>query len=255
MKSNATAIRDMLFGKVLSVTAFRTFLANRRNADLVHFYNMKLRKADKVIALIGDSYGVNYVNRIGIWETYSWETNRWSGWADAFRLLFPDVKVYASAVGGAGFIGANEKTFEAQLTNLFNKMNDGEELSDVIVLGGYNDMASAGTEADLEKAVSGFSKKVYEKYPGSKVSFMYIPVDYNDLNEQKKLHDYCEIFRRICRKNDIVFVENSDKILGSEDLIFWYEGDENSGLHPNSKGCRKISLAIAEYLVSGHIAP
>lgn len=223
------------------------------NNDPVHFYNEKINKSGRVIALIGDSYGVNYVNKIGIWETYSWETNRWIGWVDAFMLLFPDIMAYESAVGGAGFIGAHEKTFEAQLDALINKMNNGEKLSDIVVLGGYNDMASDGSETDIDKAISDFSKKAHGYFPDVRVSFMYIPVNYGNVNEQKKLDEYCEVLRRICSNNDITFVENSNKILDSEELIYWHEGDDNSGFHPNSNGCRKISLAIAEYLANGFL--
>ena len=216
------------------------------SANIVEHYNDVFKSGDKAVVMIGDSYGIKYVNEND-------EKEGWNGWADSFKTMFPDAKVYTSAVGRAAFVGNKTTvTFEMQLDDLIETIDDKDNITDVVLIGGYNDMFN--TEDRLYEAVSNFRDKVKDNFPNAKISMMYVAADYRYGDRKRQLKRQGVLFKELCDKYDIVFVENSDKVLNNKNLMYFYGDDANGGFHPNNDGCDKIAFKTAEYLVTGAVS-
>jgi len=243
----------ILLGILCSICTWNIVAKNSCPQSSVDLYNHKLKSINKTVVMIGDSYGVNYVTRSEAHPYTTSDTGRWVGWVDIFTLLFPNLKTYQSAVGGSGFIGGVKETFEVQLDSLIEKIDHSDEITDVIVIGGYNDMSICSTEEDLDKAISSFTKTAKTAFPKATISFMYVSVDYANSVNKNSLDKYGTTFYQLCLKHGINYVANAHNILDSKNLIFWDESDLNSGFHPNTQGSIKIAEKIAEYLIYGYI--
>lgn len=187
------------------------------------------------IVVIGDSYGL--------------DTAGWIGWETAISNL---ISVAArSAVGGSGFVGdPNENTFLQQLQAL--TVADRNAVTDIVVLGGYNDASLNLTETTLNTAVSAFAAYCRENYPLAAIHYGFVAVDYNNTGKQATLNSYRYMFQRICSKAGISFIANAPYILLNKSLIYFADGDPNSGYHPNTAGGAEVARKIVEYLYSGN---
>lgn len=189
----------------------------------------------KNIVVIGDSYGL--------------DTAGWIGWQTAISDL---ITVAAhSAVGGSGFVGdPNENTFLQQLQAL--TVADKNAVTDIVVLGGYNDASLNLTETTLNTAVSAFAAYCRENYPLAAIHYGFIAVDYNNTGKQATLNAYRYMFQRVCSKAGISFITNAPYILLNKSFIYFADGDPNSGFHPNTAGGAEVARKIVEYLYSGN---
>lgn len=237
-------IVGVVISSIISVILFNNYNSNNKN----YYYSQKLKASNKSIVLIGDSDGINH-DASGA----AGNGNNWIGWADTFKILFPDIPTYTRAVAGSGFFGAVSEKFIDQLNNLESKINNKNEITDIIVLGGYNDVTTDRSEDDLNKAVLQFCERAKELMPNAKISFMYTSVDFKSQIIQNRLNEYEDVFRRVCQNNNVNFVENSSDILDSKELMFWDQVDPYSGFHPSTKGSMKIVGKIVEYLVNNKI--
>lgn len=191
---------------------------------------------DKRVILIGDSYGL--------------DTASWTGWQTAFENI-SSFTVIKSAVGGSGFIGdPNEDTFLEQLTAL--NVTNGASVTDIVVLGGYNDASLGYSEAQLGAAVQDFSAYCAEHFPLSKIHYGFIAVDYNSDGMQATLNQYRFMFERICAEAGIAFIPNAPYILLNRALIHIAANDANSGFHPNTTGNLLVARKLEQYLDSGY---
>ncbi len=210
--------------------------ATSKKAPFSKIASMFVRNYSRKVILIGDSYGLD--------NAY------WTGWQTEFDNLsiYP---VYKSAVGGSGFIGdPNESDFLTQLTNL--SVSDKNSITDIVVMGGYNDTSMGYSEAELITAVQDFSAYCEANYPYAKVCFGFIAVSYNNDGRQAELNSYCSMFARICSKTNISFIPNAQYILLDRSKIFLASGNANSGFHPNTTGNQEVAKKLAEYLASGY---
>lgn len=210
--------------------------------DLTAAIQTTLSKADaalsnraKNVVLIGDSYGL--------------DTAGWTGWQTAISSI---INVAArSAVGGSGFLGdPTVNTFLQQLQAL--TVADKNAVTDIVVLGGYNDASMSASEADLNTAVGAFAAYCRTNYPLAKIHYGFIAVDYNNTGMQATLNAYRYMFQRVCSRAGISFITNAPYILLNKSLLYFASGDANSGFHPNTSGGEEVAKKIAEYLYSGN---
>ena len=191
---------------------------------------------NKTVILIGDSYGTH------------------QGFADGWQELFENLgiaTVYKSAVGGSGLIGdPNYNNFLQQLQGI--TVSDPNTITDIILMGGYNDASLGYSEADLLTAMTNLKQYCDTTYPYAKVHFGCIAVDYNNTSMMSTIHTYQTRFKNICRSTGVAYITNSEYILLDRSKIYIDSGNPNSGFHPNTTGNTEISYKLAEYLFNGY---
>lgn len=199
--------------------------------------------SNKRIIMIGDSYGVKYLENEG----------GWTGWGYQFAAKYPDTDCYVSAVGGAGLMSGT--TFLTQLQNISSSVTNKDTITDIIVMGGYNDAMTNLSFDQIKNALNEISSYVKNNYPYAKLSVGFLGVDYNTESKyagQSKCHSTAALYRSACSTLDISYIFNSEYILCYKDYI-WFNGtDPNSGFHPNNTGCLAIANLLHQYLEQGY---
>lgn len=192
----------------------------------------------KRVILIGDSYGI--------------DNEYWTGWQTAFDNLGA-YYVFKSAVGGSGLVGdPNVSNFYQQLQSLESSVTSPETITDIVMMGGYNDVAMAATESDLLVKMGQIVTYCRSNYPYAKIWYGYIPVSYRSDGTQTGLNTYRGVFKRICYKFQVDFIPNAWAVLWNKDLIYMNENDSNWGFHPNTKGGQALADFLALSLTAGY---
>ena len=202
--------------------------------------NEAFAKSGRCIIIIGDSYGITYLNEDG---------TGWIGWDEAFKTLFPNADYYAEPVGGAGLVKGGFG-YKKQLYGIVETYNP-KDVTDILLVGGYNDADKSKEE--LEAALSDIVSFSSSHWPDVNISYMYVPRSYKSVKKSNLLINYEKIIRDICFENDVVFVEGAMAILDSIDDIYIDDVDSNSGFHPSTEGAEKIAISIAMYILTGDI--
>lgn len=199
-------------------------------------YKLRSGNSEKAFILIGDSYGLKNAG--------------WNGWGYQYANLHPEIPCFVTAVGGSGFIGdTTVNNFLKQLQNLSAEITNKQMITDIIVMGGYNDASTNRTQDQLVEALNNFRAYANENYPNAYLHFGFIAVHYNGI--QPKLNTYYNIFKRICGLCGFKFMTNSNLILLNRDYIFVESGNPNSNFHPNTAGCTELAYGIDSYFSNG----
>ena len=204
------------------------------------YYNEVFAQSDKCVLLIGDSYGISYLND---------NNEGWIGWAEQFKQLFPMCNCYTYPVGGAGLV-KGDFGFKKQLSSIIEE-DAPKEVTDIVIIGGYNEVGK--TEEELGRAMQEFVSLARSNWPDVLISYMFVPRSYIDIEKSNELINYQKIVRSLCKEYDVLFVDNAMNILDSQDDMFFSENDINSGYHPSTKGSKKIAESIAEYILTGDL--
>ena len=132
-----TTDKSSVVNAINDVNASCAVIVSRLNALEVHDY-FKFKR----IILQGDSYAVE--NADGSWA------------ADVYTMFNPAPnQIYKLATGGAGFIGATGgKNFLEALQDFTPNVYDPNSITDIYILGGYNDIA--WTQAEIAAAVTAY---------------------------------------------------------------------------------------------------
>ena len=99
--------------------------SGRLNEDVVNLVKEISPNRRRIIA-IGDSYGAN-------------NGSYWTGWVNCLKNIDKYDDVYGAGVGGAGFVN---KTEGSNFLDILKSVNTGvanNSITDIIVMGGYND--------------------------------------------------------------------------------------------------------------------
>lgn len=192
----------------------------------------------RTFVLIGDSYGL----------TTTW----WNSWQTQFESI-TGLKCYKSAVGGSGFVGDQTvDNFKTQLMKISSSVADRSEVTDVIVLGGYNDASTSTSVANLTKAISEFKNESLALFPNGRISIGFIGIDYTSNGMQAKLANYCNYYRDVALSTRCCFIENIQYTLINKSLIFISSGNPNSMYHPTSEGNKQVAYFLAKYIYNGN---
>ena len=140
-----------------------------------------------------------------------------------------------------------------QLEAIGKKIDNPNGVTDIVVLGGFNDTNWSRSNEELDFAIKQFKSFANSRYKNAKISFMYVAVDYRNELMVLKRESYYSVFQNLCEENEIEFVEDANKILVKKSDIYWSEDDKNSAYHPSTKGAQKIATGIAEYLTTGKL--
>lgn len=200
--------------------------------------NKNIAGIEKRIICIGDSY--NYDNA------------GWIGWGTSFKNRYPWIDVYVNSNPGGGFVTvANERTFTTELDEIYSSITDPEGITDVVVMGGYNDMSMSQSRADIQTGMSRFKNKSNELFPNAKIHVGYIGTDARLNGKQTDNFTYANYYAYCCAVNGLVFIPNIQYTLLVKDFIFFDESNPNSGFHPNTSGSGELARHLMTHLQGG----
>ena len=178
--------------------------------------------------IISDSYGTVPTNQTFI------------DYFKNYMNLFESVNIFTQAVGGYGF-AVPDATFLSLLQHLDTVITNKDEITDVIVVGGYNDSARA-TQDEIINSIGSFVDHVNGNYVNAKVHIAHVgwSLGTNDY-DFKNLRMSINAYRIGATTKKAQYINNIEYTLHSYDLL------DISNIHPNEYGAQ----AIAQNLING----
>lgn len=180
---------------------------------------------------IGDSYG----------EGYNPDGNV-TGWPTLLKgcLGLTDDNFFSNSLSGAGFV--NNTTFATLLNQTSNHFHN-EDVTNVIVCGGFNDMNT--TEHAIINAINNFKKQTEIIYPNAHIFVGFIG-ESTTMSTRGSLILPRASYVSGCEYNGITYLSGVENALHS-DLMFG-----SDGIHPNVWGEESITNAISNALLNGY---
>lgn len=180
---------------------------------------------------IGDSYG----------EGYNPDGNV-TGWPTLLKgyLSLTDDNFFSNSLGGAGFV--NNTTFATLLNQTSNHFKN-EEVSNIIVCGGFNDMNV--TDHDIINAIYNFKKTANILYPNAQIFVGFI-ANSTTLSTRGNLTSIRAAYNSGCEYNGITYLSGVENALHSTAMF------GSDGVHPNIWGEETIAKAISNALLNGY---
>ena len=180
---------------------------------------------------IGDSYG----------EGYNPDGNV-TGWPALVKsyLGLTDDNFFSNSFGGAGFISGT--TF-ATLLNQTSKHFKNDEVTNIIVCGGFNDINK--TETDLINAIFNFKKQSNALYPNAQIFVGFIG-NSTKMDSRVGLIEPRDAYCSGCEYNGITYLSGVENALHSTSMF------GSDGVHPNTWGEETIAKAISNAILNGY---
>lgn len=180
---------------------------------------------------IGDSYG----------EGYNPDGNV-TGWPTLVKsyLGLTDDNFFSNSLGGAGFI--NGTTFATLLNQTSNHFKN-DEVTNIIVCGGFNDINKS--DADLINAIFNFKKQANALYPNAQIFVGFIANSVK-LDSRVGLIAPRDAYCSACEYNGITYLSGVENALHSTSM---FGSDE---IHPNTWGEESIAKAISNAILNGY---
>lgn len=180
---------------------------------------------------IGDSYG----------EGYNPDGNV-TGWPTLLKgyLGLTDDNFFSNSLGGSGFV--NNTTFATLLNQTSNHFKN-DEVTNIIVCGGFNDMNL--TENAIINAINNFKKTANILYPNAQIFVGFIG-NSTTMSTRGSLLLPRASYNSGCEYNGITYLSGVENALHA-DLMFG-----SDGIHPNTWGEETIAKAISNALLNGY---
>lgn len=180
---------------------------------------------------IGDSYG----------EGYNPDGNV-TGWPALVKsyLGLTDDNFFSNSLGGAGFI--NGTTFASLLNQTSNHFKN-EEVTNIIVCGGFNDINK--NETDLINAIFNFKKTANALYPNAQIFVGFIG-NSTEMDSRIGLIIPRDAYCSACEYNGITYLSGVENALHSTSMF------SSDGVHPNTWGEESIAKAISNAILNGY---
>ena len=190
---------------------------------------------------------------ICVGDSYNYDGSLWTGWGTCLKD-FDNYTVYSYQAPGGGFVAhAEQYSFLTALQNHAGDVavTDKLAVSDILVLGGYNDVSVSATKAQITTAMQAFITYCEENYPNAKITVGNISIDYNNATTQRKLNEMAEVYKEVALSLGVAYYERFKYLLQNKKYILFVSGDPNSGFHPTTNGNKRVASACAEYLQNG----
>lgn len=180
---------------------------------------------------IGDSYG----------EGFNPDGNV-TGWPILLKgyLGLTDDNFFSNSLGGSGFVN---NTIFATLLNQTGNHFKNEEVTNIIVCGGFNDMNV--TEHDIINAIYNFKKTANILYPNAQIFVGFIG-NSTTLSTRGSLITPRAAYCSACEYNGITYLSGVENALHSTSMF------GSDGIHPNVWGEETIAKAISNALLNGY---
>lgn len=194
--------------------------------------DISLLKNRKFI-FIGDSYAQGYTTN-GIVESWITKTANILG-------LVKNSTYYSNFLGGTGFKNAvNEKTFTTLLTDL--SITDKESITDIVVLGGYNDKEYDSSEINV--SIDLFISTAKTNYPNARIHIGEVGWSPSYQNRQTLRTMIRDCYLNL-NSRGAYYIENI------QFAIHNYTWNTDNFGHPNEEGQKSIANALVGYLLTG----
>lgn len=186
---------------------------------------------------IGDSYADGWDPET---STY---IKSWVGYVKDY-LGLTSYNSYESHEGGAGFaqVGLDGHNFQELLELVAPSVESPETITDIIVLGGYNDRNHV---SEISNAISGFSAYAKRNFVSAKVHIGFVGRNVSTTKNQTTVNNVYLALEKYHQAQKVAYV-NSIEYCAREIGMFF-----NDGVHPNALGQRAIAQGLYEYILNG----
>ena len=181
---------------------------------------------------IGDSYGTGE-------NELQEQTTPWTTLVPQY-LGLTENDYYKTSINGSGFIAGYG--FINQLTDLSATITNKSEITDIVVIGGYNDQNE--TPSDIMSAIESFCTYAKTNYPNAKVSIGCVGWTKYYTNRQNIACNVIPSYTK-CGKFGANYLKNVEYILHDYSL---FSGDN---YHPNQNGQNELSIYLTEAIKYG----
>lgn len=212
------------FKKLLSETV--TGIINNQNA--IRTTGIIGRK----FIFISDSYGINPSS-----------TENWISYTAQF-LGLDTTDYYSNAVNGARFnqTDPGQPNFISVLQDLEAEINDKDSITDIIVLGGYNDR-NADVEA-IKDGIGIFTSYAKSKFKYATISIIHAAMSTN-YNDRLSLYSQSYPAYATCSDKGALYISGCEMGLHSKSYL------RDDGLHPSALGSRALARKVANAIAYG----
>lgn len=188
--------------------------------------------SNKKYLFVGDSYGDGYTpdGMVTPWEDFVQQ-----------YLEIPNNKFVKVTRGGAGFSTSLQITFGSIITEVAND----NEITDVVICGGYNDMYSSCTETTITNGIINTKNLCNQKFPNAKIHIGFIG-NTSILTDKNNVASKIPFYIKACNENNIHYLNNVEFALHN-----YYTDFSSDGIHPNTNGQKEIAHAVSQALLCG----
>lgn len=219
---------------VQKVAIGSTLIADRIvNATAVDLQNQidDLKEPTKKYLFVGDSYAQGYTPDGG--------STPWVSIVKS-KLGLSSAQVVTAAAGGARFDTSNANNFY----NLIDAQTSDNDITDIVIGGGYNDYGATSTNIAL--GIADVRTLCATKYPNAKLHIAFIGWTKNEAVKSVLPKTYQAYFEGCNAFPDIDFMKNTQYALHRYFAYF-----SSDGIHPNDDGQEAIAAAIVSCLNYG----
>lgn len=200
--------------------------------------NLEDRSKRKLI-FIGDSYGDGYT-----------PDGNTTGWCDRLKSKlvnchFSAGNIYINHKGGASFSNSSN-SFLTLLKGVESQVSNKKMVTDVLVGGGYNELAYADKIDTVKSNLDTLISYVQSTYPNAIVHFAPFGVAFKNRNNQFALRYKLmpAYISKACYTNQpFVVVPGVENILSFENMM------SSDGIHPNEWGLENIAEYLKGYIL------
>lgn len=208
---------------------------------------------EQVEALSDKVDGIGKRRFILISDSYGEVDNPWtSDFKSALGLS--DEDCYISAVGGYGFKPPYNAYFITLLQNLEGNVSDADGITDIIVVGGFNDRSTSAS--DIHTAIGAFVEYANEHYPNAKVWVGGAGWGFNyEFCIELKNGAYLSAYKE-CAKDGAYYLAGidyimHDKRLFKEEVVSPAKFLTYNYVHPTDESSQMICDAVISNVIAG----
>ena len=192
---------------------------------------------------VGDSYGIQQFEDNPITKYY------WEYLTDALGLTVNETffKAYAS---GASFKNGN---FLQALRNLENTITNKNEITDILITGGWNDIYADITEQMIINAMTTFNTYAKTNYPNARIKIGFIgysnPYITGNSNNVSLVLKALQAYKKGANLLGWQFLTGCENILHYFDTSYW----QSDGVHLSQLGQNELGNYIVQAFLNGNV--
>lgn len=181
---------------------------------------------------IGDSYNTAFVPPGGVLTV---------PWSEYLRNMVPHVAWFDSGVAGSGFVSGT-LTFQQQLNNIAATIQNKNDITDIIVLGGVNDADKS--EAIITAGIESFIGYCAETFPNAIVTIGMVSGTRNWVGKKRLMH-LNDLFQTV------ISPYTNARVIGNAPAYYHNYDQYQPDDHPLPAGAKQIAYYVANYLKTG----
>lgn len=225
---------DVIDGEnIIKIQNSNTLIAEKmKDSQIIKLQEDVNQVLQKKYIFLGDSYGTGQ-NELGE------QTNPWTNLVPQYLGLSQN-QFIANSSNGSGF--KNGKTFLAQLQEVANSIENKNEITDIIIVGGYNDRYYKPEE--IKPAMQTFFNYAKTTFPFAKCKLACVGWS-RVYDTRQSIANYSLNVYTQCGEYGCEYLKNTEFILHDYSLF------SNDKYHPNQNGQNELSRYLADAIING----